>query len=58
METRLHEVEQELARTGKSAAEHEALQSKLLEQLSKQTAQLQAESAAKADVERQVAVAE
>lgn len=58
METRLCEVEQELVRTGKSTAEYEALQSKLLEQLSKQTAQLQAESTAKADVERQVAVAE
>ena len=51
METRLCEVEQELVRTGRPVAEHEALQSKLLEQLSKQTAQLQAESAAKADVE-------
>ena len=51
METWLRAVEQELVRTGKSAAEHEALQSKLLEQLSKQTAQLQAEFAAKADVE-------
>ena len=51
METRLREVEQELVRTGKSAAEHEALQSKLLEQLSKQTAQLQVESAAKVDIE-------
>ena len=58
METRLCEVEQELVRTGRSAAEHEALHSKLLEQLSKQTAQLQAESAAKADVEQQVAAAE
>ena len=58
METRLREVEQELVRTGRSAAEHEVLQSKLFEQLSKQMAQLQAESAAKADVEQQVAVAE
>ena len=51
METRLREVEQELVRTGRSVVEHEALQSKLLEQLSKQMAQLQAESAAKVDVE-------
>ena len=58
METRLREVEQELVRTGRSAAEHQVLQSKLLEQLSKQTAQLQVESAAKADVEQQVAAAE
>ena len=58
METWLREVEQELVHTGRSTAEHEALQSKLLEQLSKQTAQLQAESTAKADVQQQVAVAE
>ena len=51
METQLREVEQELVRTGGSAAEHEALQSKLLEQLSKQMAQMQVESAAKGCVE-------
>ena len=51
MATQLGEVEQELVRTGRATAEHEVLQSKLLEQLSMQMAQLQAESTAKADVE-------
>ena len=33
MEIRLHEAEQELVRTERAAAEHDALQSKLLEQM-------------------------